>query len=102
MLGEKKGGSQYLVIFQRFLDLENFYKCLTWVRSKRENFHGFFFLMKASLMAIVQIHNFYMIIFPGCQVFSSKPLLSINFKLTLPFFFYQFNYSFSSKTKKIN
>ena len=34
-LGEKKGGSQYLVIFWRFLDLENFYKCLTFQGGKK-------------------------------------------------------------------
>ena len=34
ILGEKKGGPQYLVIFLRFLDLENFYKCLTFQGGK--------------------------------------------------------------------
>ena len=37
-MGKKGGGSQYLVIFQRLLDLENFYKCLTFQGGKKHFF----------------------------------------------------------------
>ena len=38
ILGEKKGGVQYLAIFGWFLDFENFYKCLTFLGVKKHFF----------------------------------------------------------------
>ena len=38
VLGEKRGGVPYLAIFGRFLDFENFYKCLTFLGGKKHFF----------------------------------------------------------------
>ena len=38
ILGEKGGGVPYIAIFHRFLDFENFYKCLTFLGGKKHFF----------------------------------------------------------------